>query len=162
MGLLDSLMQAVGGANSQPFDQVAREAPSDVLAKGLAAAFGSDQTPAIGNMVSQIFEQSNGEQKAGMLNQLIAALGPTVMAGLAGGTLGRVMDPGQAQITPQQAQQLSPQEVQDVVNHAHEVHPGVADHLGQFYAQHRGLLNTLGALAATVAMARMKDHMASR
>ena len=162
MGLLDSLMQAVGGGNSQPFDQVAQQAPSDVLAKGLSAAFGSDQTPAIGNMVSQIFEKSNGEQKAGMLNQLIAALGPTVMAGLAGGTLGKVMAPGQAEITPEQAQQLSPQEVQDVVNHAHEVHPGVADQLGQFYAQHRGLLNTLGAVAATVAMARMKDHMASR
>ena len=162
MGLLDSLMQAVGGGNSQPFDQVAQQAPSDVLAKGLSAAFGSDQTPAIGNMVSQIFAQSNGEQKAGMLNQLIAALGPTVMAGLAGGTLGKVMDPGQAEITPEQAQQLSPQEVEEVVNHAHEVHPGVADHLGQFYAQHRGLLNTLGAIAATVAMARMKDHMASK
>jgi hypothetical protein len=162
MGLLDSLMQAVGSGSSQPFDQVAQQAPSDVLAKGLAAAFGSDQTPPIGNMVSQIFEQSNGEQKAGMLNQLIAALGPTVMAALAGGTLGKVMNPGQAQITPEQAQQLSPQEVQDVVNHANEVHPGVADQLGQFYAQHRGLLNTLGTLAATVAMARMKEHMASR
>ena len=163
MGLLDSLVQAVsGGGNPQQFNQVAQEAPTDVLAKGLAAAFGSDQTPAIGNMAGQLFGQSDGAQKAGMLNQLMAALGPTVMAGLAGGVLGKVMNPGQTQVTPEQAQQLSPQQVQDVVNHANEVHPGVADQLGQFYAQHRGLINTLGGIAATVAMMKMKDHMANR
>ena len=163
MGLLDSLVQAVsGGGSSQQFDQVAQQAPADVLAKGLSAAFSSNETPAIGNMAAQLFEQSDGTQKAGMLNQLIAALGPSVMAALAGGTLGKVMSPGQTQLTPEQAQQLSPQQVQDVVNHANEVHPGVADHLGQFYAQHRGLINTLGGIAASVAMMKMKDHMASR
>ena len=143
-------------------DQIAQNAPSDVLAKGLSAAFASDQTPAIGNMVGQLFGQSNGAQQAGMLNQLIGALGPGVMAGLAGGALGRVMSPGQTQITPEQASQLTPQQVQDVVNHANEVHPGVADQLGQFYAQHRGLINTLGGIAATVAMMKMKDHLSGQ
>lgn len=163
MGLLDTLVEAVsGGGNSQQFNQIAQDAPTDVLAKGLSAAFGSDQTPAIGNMAAQLFGQSDGAQKAGMLNQLMGALGPTVMAGLAGGVLGKVMSPGQTQITPDQAQQLTPQQVQDVVNHANEVHPGVADHLGQFYAQHRGLINTLGGIAATVAMMKMKDHMANQ
>ena len=163
MGLFDTLIQAVGGAGNAPsLNQVAEEAPTDVLAKGLAAAFGSDQTPAIGNMAGELFGQSNGAQKAGMLNQLLAALGPTVMSGLAGGVLGRILQPNQTQITPEQAQQLSPQQVQDVVNHANEVHPGVADQLGQFYAQHRGLLNTLGGIAATVALMKMKDHMTQR
>ena len=160
MGLFDTLMQAVGGGGNAPaFNQVADQAPTDVLAKGLAAAFGSDQTPAIGNMAGELFGQSNGVQKAGMLNQLMAALGPTVMSGLAGGVLGRILQPNQTQLTPEQAQQLSPQQVQDVVNHANEVHPGVADQLGQFYAQHRGLINTLGGIAATVALMKMKDHM---
>ena len=81
------------------------------------------------------------------------------MAALAGGTIGKIMSPGQTQITPEQAQQLSPQQVQDVVNHANEVHPGVAEHLGEFYAQHKGLINTLGGIAATVAMMKMKDHL---
>lgn len=163
MGFLDTLVQAVGGGgNSQQFDEIAQGAPTDVLAKGLAEAFGSDRTPAIGDMAGQFFGQSDGAQKAGMLNQLIAALGPTVMAGLAGGVLGKVMSPGQTQITPEQAQQLTPQDVQAVVNHANEVHPGVADQLGQFYAQHRGLINTLGGIAATVAMMKMKDHMAGK
>lgn len=163
MGLMDMLTQAVsGGGGTQQFGQVAQNAPDDVLAKGLSAAFASDQTPAIGNMVGQLFGQSNGAQQAGMLNQLIGALGPGVMAGLAGGVLGRVMSPGQTQITPEQASQLTPQQVQDVVNHANEVHPGVADQLGQFYAQHRGLINTLGGIAATVAMMKMKDHLSGQ
>ena len=163
MGLMDMVTQALsGGSGAQQFGPVAQNAPSDVLAKGLSAAFASDQTPAIGNMVGQLFGQSNGAQQAGMLNQLIGALGPGVMGGLAGGVLGRVMSPGQTQITPEQASQLTPQQVQDVVNHANEVHPGVADQLGQFYAQHRSLINTLGGIAATVAMMKMKDHMSGQ
>ncbi len=111
MGLMDMLTQAVGGGSgAQQFGQIAQNAPSDVLAKGLSAAFASDQTPAIGNMVGQLFGQSNGTQQAGMLNQLLGALGPGVMAGLAGGVLGRVMSPGQTQITPEQASQLTPQQ----------------------------------------------------
>ena len=163
MGLLDALKQAIQGGTAAPdFNQVAQNAPSDVLAKGLAGAFASDQTPAIGNMVGKLFSQSNGAQQAGVLNQLIAALGPGVAGGLAGGVLGNVLSPGQTQITPEQAAQLTPQQVQDVVNHADQVHPGVADVLGQFYAQHRGLINTLGGIAATVAMMKMKDHLAGR
>lgn len=163
MGLLDMLKQAVSGGNSsQQFDQIAQTAPTDLLAKGLAAAFGSDQTPAIGTMAGQLFGQSNSGQQAGMLNQLINALGPTVMAGLAGGVLGKIMRPGQTQITPDQASQLTPTDVEAVVNHANEIHPGVADQLGNFYAQHKGLINTLGGIAATVAMMKMKDHMSSQ
>ena len=163
MGLMDMLTQAMSGSSGAPqFNQIAQNAPNDVLAKGLSGAFASDQTPAIGNMVGQLFGQSNGAQQAGMLNQLIGTLGPGVMAGLAGGVLGRVMSPGQAQITPAQASQLTPQQVQDIVNHANETHPGVADQLSQFYAQHRGLINTLGGIAATVAMMKMKDHMSTQ
>ena len=163
MGLLDMLAQAVSGGNSsQQFDQIAQTAPTDLLARGLAAAFGSNQTPPIGNMAGQLFGQSNSGQQAGMLNQLINALGPTVMAGLAGGVLGKIMHPGQTQITPDQASQLTPKEVEAVVNHANEVHPGVADQLGNFYAQHKGLINTLGGIAATVAMMKMKDHMSNQ
>ena len=163
MGLLDTLTQALNNRDSsQPFSQVAQSAPSDVLAKGLAGAFASDQTPAIGTMVAQLFSQSNAAQQSGVLNQLISALGPGVTAGLAGGVLGRVMSPGQTQITPEQASQLTPQQVQDVVNHANDVHPGVAQALGEFYAQHRGLINTLGGMAASVAMMKMREHLAGR
>jgi hypothetical protein len=72
------------------------------------------------------------------------------------------MAPGQTQITPEQAARLTPQQVQEVVNHANDNHPGVADQLGNFYAEHRGLVNTLGGLAATIALTKMKDHMSGQ
>jgi hypothetical protein len=97
-----------------------------------------------------------------MLNQMIGLLGPTVMAGLAGGALSKIMSPGQTQISPEQAQKLTPQQVQDVVNQAHAANPSVADNLGQFYAQHTGLIKTLGGIAATVAMMKMKDHLSGK
>ena len=164
MGLFDSLTQMLSGGNvsGQHFDQVAQSAHTDVLGKALAGAFRSDDTPPIGDMVGQLFGNSNGQQQAGMLNQLLTTLGPAVAAALAGGALGRVMSPGATQVTPDQAAQLTPEQVQAVVNHAHETNPGIADQLGNFYAQHSGLIKTLGGAAMLVAMTKLKDHLAQR
>lgn len=161
MGLMDILNQvmASGNASDQHFDQVANAVPGNVLAGGLAAAFRSDQTPSIGSMVGQLFGNSNGGQQAGMLNQILATLGPAAAASLAGGVLSRAMTPGSNQITPAQASQLTPQQVQDVVEHAHQNDPGIADQLGSFYAQHSGLIKTLGGAALAIAMVKMKDHV---
>ena len=161
MGLMDILNQVLqsGTASEQHFDQVAQNAPADVLASGLAHAFRSDQTPDIGAMVGQMFGNSSGAQQAGMLNQILASLGPAAVASLAGGVLGRAMTPGSPQITPEQASQLTPQQVQDVVTQAHQANPGLADELAGFYAQHSGLIKTLGGAALAIAMSKMKDRM---
>lgn len=161
MGLLDMLNQLAGAGNvsEQHFDKVAQNAPPDVLAAGLAGAFRSDQTPAIGQMVGQLFGNSNGSQQAGMLNQILATLGPAAAASLGGGVLGNVMSPGASQITPDQAARLSPEQVQAVVEHAHQTNPGIADELANFYAQHSGLIKTLGGAALAIALAKMKDHV---
>ena len=161
MGLMDILNQVMAGGNAsgQQFDQVAQAAPTNVLAAGLAHAFRSDQTPAIGEMVGQLFGNSNGQQQAGMLNQILATLGPAAAASLAGGLLGGVMSPGSRQITPAQASQLTPDQVQAVVEHAHQTNPGIADEIAGFYAQHSGLIKTLGGAALAIAMAKMKDHV---
>ena len=161
MGLMDILNQALSGhaAAEQHFDQVAHHAPDAAVSSGLAEAFRSDQTPNIGNMVSQLFGKSNGQQQAGMLNQILASLGPVAAAALAGGVLSKVMAPGSKQITPAQASQLSPEQVQDVVKQAHDQNPAVADQLASFYAQHSGLIKTLGGAALVVALAKMKQHL---
>ena len=161
MGLMDILNQVMAGGNAsgQQFDQVAQAAPANVLAAGLAHAFRSDQTPAIGAMVGQLFGNSNGQQQAGMLNQILATLGPGAAASLAGGVLGHAMSPGSSQITPAQASQLTPDQVQAVVEHAHQTNPGIADELAGFYAQHSGLIKTLGGAALAITMAKMKDQV---
>jgi hypothetical protein len=162
MGLLDLLNQVIasGQASDERFDQVAQNVPSNVLAAGLAHAFRADQTPAVGEMVAQLFGNSSGQQQAGMLNQILATLGPAAAGSLAGGVLGGVMTPGSSQITPDQAARLTPQQVQDVVEHAHQTNPDIVDQLATFYAQHSGLIKTLGGAALAIALAKMKDHLA--
>jgi len=48
--------------------------------------------------------------------------------------------------------------VQAVVNQAHAAQPGVADEIAGFYAQHSGLIKTLGGAALAIALAKMKEH----
>ena len=97
MGLMDILKQytqptADAAATSQThFDEVARSVPPDVLGKGVADTLRSDQTPPLGDMISQMFSRANPQQQAGMLNQILGSLGPGVLSGAAGGVLGRVL-----------------------------------------------------------------------
>ena len=84
MGLMDLLQQALSGNAETHFDQVAQQAPPEQLGAGLAAAMRSDQTPPFGHMVSQMFGQSSPAQQAGVLNQILAALGPAAATALAG------------------------------------------------------------------------------
>ena len=138
----------------QHFDAVAQAAPQSSLAQGLAAAFNSDQTPAFGQMVSNLFNQSSPDQKAGMLNQLLASAGPAVTALLASkGLSGLVNSSGQ--VNSQAASQVSPDVIAEVAAHAQAHNPSVVDTVSGFYAQHPTLVKSLGAAALSIAMARM-------
>ncbi|NCT66070.1 MAG: hypothetical protein GXC76_00345 [Rhodanobacteraceae bacterium] len=148
------------GQLADDFHQVAQNVPTDVLGKGLAAAFGSDQTPEVGQMVSQMFGASSPEQRAAMLNQLGGALGP------AGATiLGSLFGPGAATtgaaptITPEQAARVDPQQIQAVVTQAQQHNPGIVDSLSGFYAQHPGLVKTLGSAALAIMLGKISEHM---
>ncbi len=165
MSLLDILNAALNSANQHKqvkdddIDRVVDNATPADLGRGVGEAFRSDKTPPMGDMVGSLFGRSNGTQQAGALNQIIAALGPAVVAGLASGALGKVLKPGQTQITPAQAKELSPEAVRDVVTEAQAKRPELADQLGEFYAQHSGLIKTLGAGALLVALHKMKQGL---
>jgi hypothetical protein len=169
MTLLDQvtsvLKQYTGGTTpnvanaTEHFDQVAQGTPHNVIAEGLSAAFHSDQTPAFGNMVSGLFSQSNGEQKAGMLNQLIGSVGPGVLAQMAGGgALASLLGGGAKEITPQQAQNISPDLVQQMAAHAQNADPSIVDKASAFYAQHSTLVKTLGGAALSIALAKVAER----
>ena len=66
------------------FDQVAQAAPSSAIAEGLTAMFNSDKTPAFGQMLSTLFNNSSGEQKAGMVNQLLSSVNPAMLTQILG------------------------------------------------------------------------------
>jgi hypothetical protein len=154
-----------GGAAAQPapdvhthFDQVAQAAPTSVIAEGLTAAFNSDKTPAFGQMLSTLFNSSNGDQKAGMINQLLSSVSPGSLTqilssvGLAG-----LVGAGNTQLTPDQAQKLSPETVQQLATHAQNSNPSVVESVSNFYAQHTTLIKTLGGAALTVALAKVAE-----
>lgn len=155
-----------GGAAAQPapdvhahFDEVALAVPPNILATGLAAAFRSDQTPALGQMVSSLFSQSNGDQKAGLLNQLMSSVNPaTLVQVLSGAGLAGLVSGGTSQLTASQAQQISPDVVQQLANHAEKSNPSIVDSLSSFYAQHTTLVKTLGGGALAIALAKVAEH----
>src|SRR5678816_329618 len=100
------------------FDQLAENAPRSAVADGLAAAFRSDQTPAFGQMAAQLFQRSNGQQRANMLNTLIAQFLNNRNSG--GWSSGQ-------QITPEQAEQISPEEVHNLAAEAEKRDPSIID-----------------------------------
>jgi hypothetical protein len=91
-GLLKQYTSGGAAAGTQPapdvhahFDEVAQAAPSSAIAEGLAAACKSDAAPAFGQMLSTLFTSSSGDQKAGMLNQLLSSINPDTLKQVLGG-----------------------------------------------------------------------------
>lgn len=170
MSLLDILGQYGSGAGASGdaidhYDQVAREAPPAQLADGLAAAFRSEQTPPFPQMLARMFGQADPRQRAGILNQLLASLGPAAIAALANGPLRQIFQrgapapaPGPVVITPDQAAQVTPEQAQEVAQHAQAHQPSIVDSMGDFFSRHRDLVKTLGGAALAIALARMANN----
>ena len=166
------LSQFTGGGSAADaadhFDKVAQSASPDLLSQGLSAMFHSDQTPPFGQMAGQLFGQANANQQAGMLNQILGGMGPGVLASLVNGAqgtglgaiLGQLTRGGTtpSAITPDQASKLTPEQVQVIASHAEQHNPGIVDEMSGFYAQHAGLIKTLGGAALTIALAKMADR----
>lgn len=144
------------------FDEVSAAAPPEILGQGVGDAFRADDTPSFGEMVGQMFGQSNPQQQAGVLNQLLGSIGPGVLSALAGGILGRMSAPSNAggpRLTPQQASQLTPEQVREIAARAEQDDPSVLDKIGGFYAQHPQLVKTLGSAALAIALAGVANRM---
>ena len=164
MGLLDDLLKQVtsGSASTADvhaaYDQVAKAFPRGALAEGLAHAFNSDQTPPFEQMVSTLFGQSSPDQKAGLLNQILDALGPggvTQLLGAAGGLGGLASILSQGSVTPQQAQQVPPEAVQVLAQQAAKANPSIVQTAASFYAQHPTLVKAIGAGALALLMSKI-------
>ena len=169
MGIMDNLgdlLKQVTSGNAPAadvhaaYDQVANAVPQATLADGLAHAFQSDQTPPFEQMVSGLFSQSNPEQKAGLLNKLLGVLGPRGVAqalgtsGALGGLAGALSS---GNVTPQQAQQVDPQTVQSLAEHAAQKDPSIMDQAAAFYAQHPTLVKAIGAGALALLMSKISS-----
>ncbi|HKR01085.1 MAG TPA: hypothetical protein VJT09_10455 [Pyrinomonadaceae bacterium] len=180
---LRGLLQQYNGAQpdqapdtvDDDFNQVAQAAPQPALADGLAAAFRSEQTPEFGQMAANLFSNSNPQQQAGLLNTILRYAGPAilsrVMAGGGGGggatsaggggglsDLINIFRGGQQEVTPEQAQQIPPEAVQQVAEQAEKHDPSIIDKISEFYAEHPTLVKTLGTAALTIALSKIAQR----
>jgi len=107
------------------FDVLAQQAPPEAISEGLSAAFRSDHTPEFPQMASQLFGRASGSQRAGMLNALLAAVGPMVLqqilarrqrapspsapqGGGLGGILGNILrGDGPPRVSPEVAEEIA-------------------------------------------------------
>lgn len=162
------LQQYLGGAANNngaraidDFDQVAENAPRGTVAQGVSEALRSDQTPPFAQMVGQLFGHSNPNQRAGMLNQLIANVGPGLLSSIAGGALGNLFrgNDQPAAITPEQAALLTPEQVQQMAEEAERNNPSIVDRMGDFYAEHPTLVKTIGGAALAIVLGRVAEGM---
>lgn len=176
MSLFDEIggmLQQYAGANPaqapasvhDDYDRAVQSAPQGSIADAIAGALRSEHTPDFGSAAAQMFGQADSSQKASILNSILTSLGPSVLSGalggIGGGLLGRLAANRQT-ITPEQAEQISPQEVQAAATAAHEHDPSVIDRVSQVYAEHPTLFKALGTAAAAYVLTNMakSNHIA--
>ena len=163
MGQLDGVLKryANGAGDHEQahadFDHIAGTTPPDVLGSGLAEAFRSPQTPAFSTMLSQLFGQSGGGHRAGVVNALITALGPVVASRVLAArnaTAAKQVEAGRP-LSPDVAAQIHPEDVQSMAAEAERTDPSVIDRLARIYADQPALIKGLGGAALVVAMAKI-------
>jgi len=140
------------------YAQLAQQIPESHLAGGLAEAFRSNDTPSFGSMLGSLFGQSDPQQRAGILNQLLSSVGPGLLASGGLGSLAGLLGGGSQQVTPQQASQVSPEAVQQLAEHARAESPSIVDQASQFYAQHPMLVQALGAGSLALIMSHISNR----
>lgn len=137
------------------FQQVATQVPRPQLGGLLSNIFGSPETGTFGDNISQMYTQSDPQQKAGILNRLLQAVGGAGALSSLGLNLPGLGSGADTTISPTQAQQVSPATVKEVANQAQQQNPGIVEQAGEFYSHHPQLVQALGTGAAIWAMQKM-------
>lgn len=105
-------------------------------------------------MVTSLYRQSSPVQKAGLINQVLAAVGAAgVVRALPMGWIRAL--PGVlrgAGVTPEQATKVRPEEVELLVANAASQNPRMPEKTADFYARHPALAKAIGARALALVM----------
>ena len=140
------------------YEQAADTVPCSHLADALSEAFRSGETPPFAQMLSNLFANSNPDQRAGILNQLLSAFGSSGLATGALGSLGGLLRGGTGKVSAEQANQVSPEAVQQLAERAEKQNPSIIDQAGRFYSQHPQLVKALGAGSLALIMSHLSKR----
>jgi hypothetical protein len=157
-GVGDLVKQFSSGGGTDA-EQLLGAAPQSSVASGLAEVFRSSETAPFAQQASQLFASSNGSQQANVLNALIAAAGPAVLAKLGGTSLAGLLGGSPGTITPEQAASVDPEAVQALAEHAEKQDPSIIDKISEVYSAHPQMIQALGAAALALAASHIaKNH----
>ena len=156
-GMLGSLLQNYTGGGApadhetthQHFDGVAKAVDRSSLASAFGSMMRSSETPAFGQIAGQLFGSGSGDQKASMLNALMAGAGPGLLSQLS------ALVPGLASsgsISAAQAQAIPADAVTQIAAQAEKHDPSIVDRMSSVYAEHPTLVKALGTGAMIVAL----------
>ena len=119
-----------GPAVGEHFDQVSSAVPALTLAEGVTHALNSNSAGGgLGQALSQSFTQGTGEQKAGILNTLVASVGAATAGRYLGSPAAQALNSG-SPLSPQHAQQIAPSAVQQLADQAAQSDNSVVNRLG--------------------------------
>lgn len=136
------------------FQQVASRVPHSELSSLLTNIFQSPETGTFGDNVSRMYGESNPQQQAGILNRLLNAIGDPGALSSLGLNLSGLGN--SSTVTPEQAQQVSPDAVKEIANHAQRQNGGIVQQVGEFYSEHPQLVQALGTGVAIWALQRFR------
>ena len=140
---------------TEHLQQVATQLPRPQLGGLLSNIFGAAETGSFGDNVSQMFGQSDPQQKAGILNRLLQAAGGVGALSNLGLSLPGPGSGAAVNVSPSQAEQVSPASVKEIADRAQQQNPGIVEQAGEFYSHHPQLVQALGTGAAIWALQRL-------
>ena len=147
------------GDTGTHFQQVAQSVDSGTLARGIAAAMRSDETPPFSQLVSQLFASGSSEQKTSMLNTLLSAVPPDQRAQISTLIPGLGSVPAEAAV--QAGAKVSASAIQALAQHVERHDAGIVDKMSALYAKHPTLVRTLGSAAMAIAMRKIAERRQS-
>jgi hypothetical protein len=141
----------------EDFREVARRAPEEAVAQGIAAAFRSEETGSRAKMVADLFLHSDARQRADLLNILVAFIGENARHALSNaGLFG--LDADSRHVTAEWTLELSPEAIGVIAAEAEQQDSRVVDRISAFYAPYSAVVSKLGVPAVLTIL----THIAGR
>ncbi len=146
-------------ATTQHFQQVAKVVPADDLTEALAEALRSNQTPALGSVVASLYSEATPDERAGILNALLAHVTPdaveTAKARSGMNTGVSKLLQGNARLSSADASSIPAEFVQCLTSEVEKQDANVVDRLAAFCAEHPAVVKSLGPGALAVALSHI-------
>lgn len=152
------LQQMMGGGRQQ---QAAVGGLGDILGAVMGGGQQQSSGGGLGDILGAVLGGGGSASRAssgggGLGDILGAVMGGGGGGGALAGILGQMMQSGEMrQLTPEEAAQVSPEEVQALAEHAAQQDPSIMDRLSEIYAEHPTLIKTLGSGALMLALSKI-------